>query len=84
MRAAWQLHAALALPGDELEAESRLTLIGEQLHTHAPQRARDPARRDPVLAGLRELLTLAMVCMACTRGAPQRWAASQPTWPESQ
>lgn len=29
-------------------------------------------------------LTLAMVCMACTSGTPQRWAASQPTWPESQ
>ena len=29
-------------------------------------------------------LTFAMVCIACTRGAPQRSAASQPTWPESQ
>ncbi|WP_217177255.1 AraC family transcriptional regulator [Streptomyces sp. AC495_CC817] len=29
-----QLHAALARPGDELEAESRLTLVGERLRRH--------------------------------------------------
>ncbi|KAA0942942.1 MULTISPECIES: helix-turn-helix transcriptional regulator [Streptomyces] len=29
-----QLHTALARPGDELEAESRLTLIGERLRGH--------------------------------------------------
>jgi len=29
-----QLHAALATPGDELEAESRLALIGERLREH--------------------------------------------------
>ncbi|MEU9601140.1 AraC family transcriptional regulator [Streptomyces sp. NPDC048109] len=53
-----QLHAALALPGDELEAESRLTLIGERLRAHLrPAQTTDPARRDPVLARrLRELL----------------------------
>ncbi|MFJ4270429.1 AraC family transcriptional regulator [Streptomyces coelicoflavus] len=58
-----QLHAALALPGDELEAESRLTLIGERLRTHLRPRGdedpvpRDPVRRDPALARrLRELL----------------------------
>ncbi|MEU3896413.1 AraC family transcriptional regulator [Streptomyces sp. NPDC045251] len=54
-----QLHAALALPGEELEAESRLTLIGERLHAHLrPREARGAvARRDPVLARrLRELL----------------------------
>ncbi|MFI6037797.1 AraC family transcriptional regulator [Streptomyces sp. NPDC051315] len=53
-----QLHAALARPGDEWEADSRLTLIGERLRGHL--RPRDPvrpARRDPVLARrLRELL----------------------------
>ncbi|XKK58562.1 AraC family transcriptional regulator [Streptomyces sp. ARC32] len=56
-----QLHAALALPGDELEAESRLTLIGDRLRTHLRPRGDrgdgDPVRRDPVLARrLRELL----------------------------
>lgn len=53
-----QLHAALALPGDELEAESRLTLIGDRLHEHLRPGAGAPgARRDPVLARrLRELL----------------------------
>ncbi|NEB10945.1 AraC family transcriptional regulator [Streptomyces coelicoflavus] len=63
-----QLHAALALPGDELEAESRLTLIGERLRTHLRPRGdeapaprdpvpRAPVRRDPALARrLRELL----------------------------
>ncbi|MGV9985911.1 AraC family transcriptional regulator [Streptomyces olivaceus] len=54
-----QLHAALALPGEELEAESRLTLIGERLHRHLRHRGGDAGavRRDPVLARrLRELL----------------------------
>ncbi len=54
-----QLHAALALPGDELEAGSRLTLIGERLHAHlrAGDGERNGTRRDPLLARrLRELL----------------------------
>ncbi|MER7189080.1 AraC family transcriptional regulator [Streptomyces flaveolus] len=53
-----QVHAALARPGDELEAESRLTLIGERLHAHLrPRGGPGPARPDPVLARrLRELL----------------------------
>ncbi|MFC5954749.1 AraC family transcriptional regulator [Streptomyces pratens] len=53
-----QVHAALVGPGDEFEAESRLTLVGERLRTHLRSRdtAREP-RRDPVLARrLRELL----------------------------
>ncbi|MGV9286767.1 AraC family transcriptional regulator [Streptomyces sp. NPDC003719] len=53
-----QVHAALARPGDELEAESRLTLIGERLHAHLRPRGEPLAPRpDPVLARrLRELL----------------------------
>jgi AraC-like DNA-binding protein len=53
-----QVHAALARPGDELEAESRLTLIGERLYAHLrPRRAPGSARPDPALARrLRELL----------------------------
>lgn len=53
-----QLHAALARPGDELAADSRLTLIGERLREHLrPRRPAGPRRRDPVLARrLRELL----------------------------
>lgn len=53
-----QLHAALARPGEELEAESRLTLIGERLRAHLrPAGVRPPRRRDPALARrLRELL----------------------------
>ncbi|OIK25790.1 helix-turn-helix transcriptional regulator [Streptomyces malaysiense] len=53
-----QLHAALARPGDELEAESRLTLVGERLRGHLRRRVEPPtARRDPGIAGkLRELL----------------------------
>ncbi|MGW2519921.1 AraC family transcriptional regulator [Streptomyces sp. NPDC001617] len=53
-----RLHGALSRPGDELEAESRLTLIGERLraHLHRPT-APDAPRRDPALARcLRELL----------------------------
>jgi AraC-like DNA-binding protein len=53
-----QLHTALAHSGEELEAESRLTLIGERLRAHLrPRTATDTPRPDPALArGLRELL----------------------------
>ncbi|MQY38179.1 hypothetical protein SRB17_61880 [Streptomyces sp. RB17] len=53
-----QLHGSLAHPGDELEAESRLTLIAERLRARLKPRsgAQEP-RRDPALArSLRELL----------------------------
>ncbi|MDG9718678.1 AraC family transcriptional regulator [Streptomyces sp. DH24] len=53
-----QLHTALARPGDELEAQSRLTLVGERLRAHlAPGATGSAPRRDPALARrLRELL----------------------------
>ncbi|MDN0194240.1 AraC family transcriptional regulator [Streptomyces sp. S.PNR 29] len=54
-----QVHGALACPGDELEAESRLTLVAERLRAHLRPRvaAGEQPRRDPVLARrLRELL----------------------------
>ncbi|MGW0912126.1 AraC family transcriptional regulator [Streptomyces sp. NPDC002784] len=52
-----QLHTALARPGDELEAESRLTLVGERLRTHLRAGPADGARGGPALARrLRELL----------------------------
>ncbi|MEV6169079.1 AraC family transcriptional regulator [Streptomyces sp. NPDC051954] len=52
-----RLHSALALPGDELEAESRLTLVGERLREHLRARSTAGERRDPALARrLRELL----------------------------
>ncbi|MFE0510064.1 AraC family transcriptional regulator [Streptomyces sp. NPDC058964] len=53
-----QLHGALAHPGDELEAESRLTLVGERLRAHlSPRPAATGPLRDPALArALRELL----------------------------
>ncbi|MET7699960.1 MULTISPECIES: helix-turn-helix transcriptional regulator [unclassified Streptomyces] len=53
-----RLHTALALPGDELEAESRLTLIGERLRGHLrPGAVRAAARPDHGVAHrLRELL----------------------------
>ncbi|MER7576338.1 AraC family transcriptional regulator [Streptomyces sp. NPDC126514] len=52
-----QLHTALARPGDELEAESRLTLVGERLRTHLRTRPEGGARCGPALARhLRELL----------------------------
>ncbi|BCM68384.1 MULTISPECIES: helix-turn-helix transcriptional regulator [Streptomyces] len=59
-----QLHSALARPGDELEAESRLTLVTERLRHHLRHRRTDPPRRfrDPVLAReLRELLDARVV-----------------------
>ncbi|MFI8088284.1 AraC family transcriptional regulator [Streptomyces sp. NPDC086080] len=60
-----QVHAALVRPGDELEAESRLTLVGERLREHLRSReAATPASplRDPVLVcRLRELLDARVV-----------------------
>ncbi|EGX55528.1 AraC family transcription regulator [Streptomyces zinciresistens K42] len=53
-----QVHAALRRPGDELEADSRLTLVGERLRAHLRPRTPGGApARDPGLARrLRELL----------------------------
>ncbi|MCX4548431.1 AraC family transcriptional regulator [Streptomyces sp. NBC_01387] len=53
-----QLHTALAHPGDELEAESRLALIGERLRGHLrPRPVNRPPAPAPALAHrLRELL----------------------------
>ena len=41
-------------------------------------------RLGAVALGQRAFFTLAMVCMVCTSGTPQRSLASQPTWPDSQ
>jgi AraC-like DNA-binding protein len=52
-----QLHAALDHPGDELEAESRLTLIAERLHAHLrPSNTPAPASGPTLARTLRELL----------------------------
>ncbi|MHB9852030.1 AraC family transcriptional regulator [Streptomyces krungchingensis] len=53
-----QMHTALAHPGDELEAESRLTLVAERLRGRLrPRVAAAPARPDrPLARRLRELL----------------------------
>lgn len=58
-----RLHSALARPGDELEAESRLTLVGERLRDHLRRRTNVPPHRpDPVLGRrLRELLDARVV-----------------------
>ncbi|MEU9347401.1 AraC family transcriptional regulator [Streptomyces sp. NPDC048278] len=51
------LHTALVRPGDELEAESRLTLIGERLRDLLRPRPATGRPPDPALArSLRELL----------------------------
>jgi AraC-like DNA-binding protein len=53
-----QLHTALAHPGDELEADSRLTLVSERLRGRLrPRPAAAPARADrPLARELRGLL----------------------------
>ncbi|MHA5052257.1 helix-turn-helix transcriptional regulator [Streptomyces sp. SD15] len=60
-----QLHTALTHPGDELEAESRLTLIGERLRGHLRSRLiEEPSRRprpQPLAHRLRELLDARLV-----------------------
>ncbi|MFG3516640.1 helix-turn-helix transcriptional regulator [Streptomyces bobili] len=65
-----QLHGALSRPGEELEADSRLTFIGERLRGLLRSgRALRPPHRDPVLARrLRELLD-ARVAEGLTLGA---------------
>lgn len=50
-----QLHRALDAPGNELEAESRLALIGERIRAHLGGRPGDPAP-DRLAADLRDLL----------------------------
>ncbi|MEU6622636.1 AraC family transcriptional regulator [Streptomyces litmocidini] len=58
-----QLHTALAEPGDELEAQSRLALIGERLRGHLRPRlvTRAPGADPGVARGLRELLDARLV-----------------------
>ncbi|WP_225800602.1 AraC family transcriptional regulator [Streptomyces sp. NK15101] len=58
-----QLHTALAEPGGELEAQSRLALIGERLRGHLRPRLVTPAREagPGVAHGLRELLDARLV-----------------------
>ncbi|MGW4494780.1 AraC family transcriptional regulator [Streptomyces sp. NPDC004376] len=52
-----RLHGALRRAGDELEAESRLALVGERLRGHLRRLERQSGHPDPVLARLlRELL----------------------------
>ncbi|MFE1450063.1 helix-turn-helix domain-containing protein [Streptomyces olivaceoviridis] len=57
-----QLHSALVRPGDELEAESRLTLVAEHLRHRLRRRAAGGRHESPVLARrLRELLDARVV-----------------------
>ncbi|MEU3712777.1 AraC family transcriptional regulator [Streptomyces catenulae] len=51
-----QLHTALASPGDELEAESRLTLVAERLRGHLRPRLRTTPPRNGTAHALRDLL----------------------------
>lgn len=59
-----QLHSALSRRGDELEAESRLALIGERLRSHLRPRlaARPPGTDRGVAHSLRELLDERLLC----------------------
>ncbi|MFF3762332.1 AraC family transcriptional regulator [Streptomyces sp. NPDC002185] len=58
-----QLHAALAEPGDELEAQSRLALVGDRLRGHLrPRQVRPGPEAGPGVAhALRELLDARVV-----------------------
>jgi AraC-like DNA-binding protein len=58
-----QLHTALAHPGDELEADSRLTLIADRLRgLLRPRSATEPSPADrPLAHRLRELLDQRLV-----------------------
>ncbi|MFF3491230.1 helix-turn-helix domain-containing protein [Streptomyces sp. NPDC002795] len=59
-----QLHAALAHPGDELEAAARLTLVGERLRERlrpALADSRKPLANRRVAGALRELLDARLV-----------------------
>ncbi|GAA2291900.1 AraC family transcriptional regulator [Streptomyces kunmingensis] len=59
-----RLHAALARPGDELEAAARLALVGERLRERLRPRLAEVARPGPdrrVACALRELLDARLV-----------------------
>ncbi|MFI1680750.1 helix-turn-helix domain-containing protein [Streptomyces sp. NPDC020607] len=75
-----QLHGALGRRGDELEAESRLALVGERLRGHLRPRARasgpEPGRG--VAHSLRELLD-ARVLDGVTLGEAAREVQAHPT-----
>ncbi|MEW2389966.1 AraC family transcriptional regulator [Streptomyces venezuelae] len=75
-----QLHGALGRPGDELEAESRLALVGERLRGHLRPRARlsvpEPGRG--VAHNLRELLD-ARVLDGVTLGEAAEEVRAHPT-----
>ncbi|MFF3643274.1 AraC family transcriptional regulator [Streptomyces sp. NPDC002564] len=79
-----QLHAALALRGDELEAESRLALVGERLRGHlrpgerAGPRAGVREPRGGVAHSLRELLD-ERVLDGVTLGEAARQVHAHPT-----
>jgi AraC-like DNA-binding protein len=77
-----QLHGALALPGEEWQAASRLALIRERLERHLSGRVADPGpapRPDPGLADrLRELLD-ARVAAGVTLEEAARLLHAHPT-----
>ncbi|WP_274918456.1 AraC family transcriptional regulator [Streptomyces sp. WZ-12] len=75
-----QLHAALAHPGDALEAESRLALIGEQLRSHLrPRLVARPRQAAPGVAGtLRELLD-ARLCQGVSLDEAAQLLHAHPT-----
>ncbi|MEU5685913.1 helix-turn-helix domain-containing protein [Streptomyces venezuelae] len=75
-----QLHGALGRPGDELEAESRLALVGERLRGHLRPRARLPVPEPGrgVAHNLRELLD-ARVLDGVTLGEAAEEVRAHPT-----
>jgi AraC-like DNA-binding protein len=69
-----QLHRALDGPGAELEAESRLALVGERLRAHLraePTPGIDPRGRDDLADDLRDLLDAHLVTGVTLREAGQ-------------
>ncbi|WP_323132348.1 helix-turn-helix transcriptional regulator [Kineococcus indalonis] len=76
-RAVAALHAALALPGEELEAAGRAALLVAELHRQLAGRAPLPVRRDAPLAGrLRELLDAHVVQGLALRRAAEELGAA--------
>lgn len=77
-----ELHGALARPGDELEARSRLALVGDRLTAHL-RRAdpRSPVHLDPGLAGrLRDLLDARTTEGLGLERPPRSYTRTRRTW----
>jgi AraC-like DNA-binding protein len=73
-----RLHAALAAPGEELQAESRLALVADRLRQHLRRRAPVPVHDSGLAARLRDLLDASVPSGLSLQDAAGRLGVSPP------